>query len=223
VDFNSSSAIRFLSDCISSAAAAEAAAAEAAEEGKGFEMDVRFVAEVTAGVARDADNAGFDGGGIELFVAEAADGRVVVRALEAVAGVPPIDGRGRGGLVTLLFAAASDARGFAPSVDDVEAVLIRLLRPLALALLAVVVGRVGGLLRLLLSAVPGDVLLPPATAELAVARVALVVVGFLIGGAVVREPGFASSLALIRDATEDIFVAFGDGDDNFSVPEENPS
>jgi hypothetical protein len=185
--------------------------------GAGFEMEARFVAVVPSGVLV-VDETGFAGGAIELLDAEAAEGRVVVRALDVVEGVPPIDGRGRIGLVMLLFEAESEVRGFAPSVEDVDAVLIRLFKPLAPALLAaVVVGRVGGLLRVLLVAVPGEAVL---LVELAEARVALVVVGFLIGGAEVREPGFAFSIALMRDATVDIFDDFGDG---FSVPDESAS
>jgi hypothetical protein len=178
----------------------------------------RFVA-VVAVVVLAVDDVGFAGGAIEVFVAEATEGRVVVRALDAVAVVPPIDGRGRVGLVMLLFDAASEVRAFAPSVEDVEAVLVRLCNPLALALLAgVVVGRVGGLLRLLFVAAAGEVLL--AVAEPADTLAVLVVVGFLIGGAEVREPGFVLSMALTREATEEVFAAFGDG---FSVPEDKTS
>jgi hypothetical protein len=191
-------------------------------------MDARF----TTGVAEDVavlavDDAGLAGGAIEVLVAEAADGRVVVRALDAVAVVPPRDARGFVGLVTLLLDAASDARGLLASTDEVDAVLIRLFKPLALeaAVELVVgrvavegVGRVGGLLRLLFNAVEGDDVFV-AVADVDV-RAELVVVGFLIGGAVVREAGLLFSIALMRDTTEDVLVVFGDA---FSVPEDSPS
>jgi hypothetical protein len=117
-----------------------------------------------------------------------------------------------------------------PSVDETDAVLMRLLRPLALEAGVVLVvgrvvvegvGRVGGLLKLLFNAVDGvAVLVADADVD---ARAELVVVGFLMGGAEVREPGFAFSIALILDATDDdevVLVVLGEA---FSVPEESPS
>ena len=218
--------MRALRVSISAADAADAAAVAA--EGAGFEIDVRLI----AGVAEDeavevlAVDVGFGGGAIELLVAEAADGRVVVRALEVAGVAPPIDARGFVGLATLLFDAANDERGLVASVDDVDAVLIRLFKPLALALAAELVvgrvavdgvGRVGGLLRLLFSEVVGDAFAPAAAVD---ARAELVVVGFLTGGAAVREAGLVFSIALTLDATADVLIVFGEA---FSVPEDNPS
>lgn len=217
--------MRDLSVAISSAEAAEAADGATI----GLEIEARFEAAV-AGAARDAEEAGaalvvevvgFAGGAMDVRVADAAaEGRVVVREVAVAAGVvPPIDGRVRVGLVMLLLDAASDVRGLAPSVEEVEAVLMRLFRPLAPAAVEDdAVGRVGGLLRLLLVAVAGDAVL---LAVLAEARVALVAVGFLIGGADVLDVGFEFSMALIRDATLEVLTALGD--DDFSAPDDKAS
>lgn len=148
------------------------------------------------------DEAALVGGGMEDFVAEATEGRVVVRAEVVVEG-PPRDTRGLVGLVILLLLILARAgRVVGTAEDEVDAALIRLFKPFALVVLGVApTGRVGGLLMsVLFDAADGEPLL--AVAELVEARAVLVVVGFFTGGAEVLGPGFVFSRDLILDATD---------------------
>ena len=81
-----------------------------------------------------------------------------------------------------------------------------------------VVGRVGGLLSVLFVVVAvGEALL--ADAELAVARVALLI-GFFTGGTAVRDVGFAFSVAFTREATAEVLELLGEA---ISAPDERPA